>query len=269
MDAITVPFLKWAGGKRWLVNARPELFEFREERFIEPFLGSGAVYFYIQPRRAVLSDVNQELILAYQVIREDWRRIKKELARHARLHSVAHYYAVRSATSFKSPAERAARFIYLNRTCWNGLYRVNLKGQFNVPIGTKSSVLMDSDDFGLTAGLLKGAHINCHDFEVTINGALEDDFLFVDPPYTVKHNLNGFIKYNENLFSWEDQVRLKNSLVRADRRGVKILMTNADHQSIRDLYRGSFRLESISRNSVLSGVKQRRGFVTELLVRNW
>jgi len=146
---------------------------------------------------------------------------------------------------------------------------VNRKGEFNVPIGTKTNILLPNDDFERIARLLDSADLHHRDFEVAIDDAMEDDFLFVDPPYTVKHNLNGFLKYNENIFSWDDQVRLRDALIRADARGARVLMTNADHESIRELYDGIFWLEPIARNSVLAGTGGTRGRVTELLIRNW
>jgi DNA adenine methylase len=267
-SAVPVPFLKWAGGKRWLIHSRPDLLRFREERYIEPFLGSGAVFFHAQPKRAILSDANRDLISAYEAIKSDWRSVYSALTGFARRHSEANYYSIRAARSV-DPYREAARFIYLNRTCWNGLYRVNRKGEFNVPIGTKSNVLLPTDDFRRIADLLLSTELRHQDFEITINEAMEDDFLFVDPPYTVKHNLNGFLKYNENIFSWDDQIRLRDALVRADRRGARILMTNADHESVRDLYRGTFWQEAAARNSVLAGTGGSRGKVTELLIRNW
>lgn len=267
-EEILVPFLKWAGGKRWLISQRPELFRFYEERYIEPFLGSGAVYFYMRPQRAVLSDLNKDLIATYAAIQNRAEEVEDALLVHALAHSSDYYYETRSLSP-RSIVARAARFIYLNRTCWNGLYRVNQRGEFNVPIGTKTAVLMDTDSFRDTSALLSGARLAHQDFQKTVDESLEDDFLFVDPPYTVKHNNNGFIKYNENLFSWADQVRLRDALVRADKRGARILMTNADHGSIRDLYQGLFRLETISRASVLAGNSSARGKVTELLIRNW
>jgi len=269
MDVATTPFLKWAGGKRWLVAGRPELFRVWGERYIEPFLGSGAVYFHVQPARAILSDINPDLVNAYRSVRDNWMEVSSALREHSKKHSTSYYYDVRDNVKSLGATDEAARLIYLNRTCWNGLYRVNRKGHFNVPIGTKDSVLLDTDDFKSLSTLLQKARIDHCDFESTIDQALEDDFLFVDPPYTVQHNLNGFIKYNERLFSWDDQVRLRDALVRADLRGARILMTNADHKSIRDLYLGVFHQESISRNSVLAGRGGKRGVVTELLIRNW
>lgn len=262
------PFLKWAGGKRWLVSSRPDLLKRQQERYIEPFLGSGAVYFHLRPHRGVLSDANADLIAAYEAIKQDWRKVQTALASYAEEHSVERYYLARDQR-LDDMYEEAARFIYLNRTCWNGLYRVNRRGKFNVPIGTKTRVLLPTDDFQRIAELLTTAQLRHQDFEAAIDDSAEDDFLFVDPPYTVKHNLNGFVKYNERIFSWDDQVRLRDALIRADARGVRILMTNADHESIRDLYRGLFWVESVGRHSVLAGAGGTRGRVTELLIRNW
>lgn len=268
-NADTPPFLKWAGGKRWLVADYPKLFRFWDERYIEPFLGSGAAYFHVRPARALLSDMNKSLVRTYCALRDDWSAVLASLQSHAERHSRQYYYEIRDDDRELGDAEEAAKFIYLNRTCWNGLYRVNKQGRFNVPIGTKESVILGSDNFSATADLLRNAEIICCDFEETIDRALEEDFLFVDPPYTVQHNLNGFIKYNQHLFSWNDQIRLRDALIRADRRGARILMTNADHESIRDLYGGVFHLESVSRSSVLAGRGGIRGGVTELLIRNW
>jgi DNA adenine methylase len=260
------PFLKWAGGKRWFVANHAAIFPSNYGRYIEPFLGSGAVYFYLKPRRALLSDLNRELIDTYCAIRDDWQQVEKRLVACQKQHSESFYYQVRS----QSPLDRfdaASRFIYLNRTCWNGLYRVNKKGVFNVPKGTKDSVLLETDDFEAMARRLRTASLKCADFESSINAAERADLVFVDPPYTVKHNLNGFLKYNDRIFSWDDQVRLRDALFRAKRRGVQIIMTNANHKSLRDLYAG-FELSALSRQSVLSGDVRGRCETEELLVTN-
>ena len=264
-NEIDLPFLKWAGGKRWLTSSYPELLQHPFRRYIEPFLGSGAVYFYLAPNRALLSDSNSELIETYQAIKDDWRRVKKELHKHNRNHSKRYYYAVRSMRP-RSPYTRAARFIYLNRTCWNGLYRVNLNGQFNVPIGTKSSVLLDTDDFEATSKLLLTAELWVADFAEVISQAGRNDLVFVDPPYTVKHNLNGFIKYNETLFSWEDQVRLRDSIVEASARGASIVLTNAYHKSIKQLYRNIGTQRRLHRYSILAADSAKRKICDELVI---
>lgn len=265
-EARLIPFLKWAGGKRWLVANHADIFPQAFDRYIEPFLGSGAVYFYLRPERALLTDVNCELINAYQVVRDKWKLLKGAMARHQDLHSDDYFYEMR-ANSPSGKVERAARFLYLNRTCWNGLYRVNRKGEFNVPRGTKNSVILDSDDFKALSERLKRTKLTVSDFEASINVAGEGDLLFVDPPYTVKHNNNGFVKYNDKIFSWDDQVRLRDALVRADGRGAMIVMTNANHESVRDLYDG-FNLYALSRQSVLAGLSAGRGATEELLVTN-
>lgn len=262
-----IPFLKWAGGKRWLTRTNPDLFPEKFEIYIEPFLGSGAVFTFLKPKLAILSDTNRELINTYKAIRDNHSLVTRYLREHHTQHSHDYYYAIRSSTP-RSRFKQAAKFIYLNRTCWNGLYRVNLKGEFNVPIGTKTSVILDSDDFARTAQLLSNCTIQTSDFRMTISKAAKGDFLFVDPPYTVKHNNNGFIKYNESIFSWDDQVALSNLLRDASRRGVRFLMTNANHNSIRSLYR-EFDLEKLDRASVISGSSKFRTLTSELLIRNY
>lgn len=262
------PFLKWAGGKRWLLD-RPE---FRVPEYtgtyIEPFLGGGAVYFAHRPRRAIISDANPRLIETYCAIRADWRAVLDELSLHQARHNSDYYYDIR-AEKYSSQASRAAQFLYLNRTCWNGLYRENLKGEFNVPIGTKSSVIFEDDDFGAVSAALQGAEILNSDFEEVIARAAEGDLIFVDPPYTVAHNLNGFIKYNQKIFSWDDQVRLCDSLIRAKGRGARIMITNASHSSIRDLYRDFGEPIEIERRSVISGTPKNRVQTSELLYVAW
>ena len=198
-------FLKWAGGKRWLAPRIRKLIPQTYNRYIEPFLGSGATFFALEPKESKsLSDINVDLINSYVAVRDHWHRVQRLLEVHHASHDEEYYYLVRD-TRFRGPVQRAAQFIYLNRTCWNGLYRVNLRGRFNVPIGTKSAVVMDTDDFEWTSSLLETAILSCCDFESTIDLASKNDFIFVDPPYTVRHNMNGFIKYNEKLFSWADQ----------------------------------------------------------------
>lgn len=209
-----LPFLKWAGGKRWFVESHSELIEIGPRRYIEPFLGSGAVFFSLDVRESLLSDSNKDLIEVYGAIRDDYKRVYKHLKLHHKNHSKDYYYKIR-AFSPRTKYTRAARFIYLNRTCWNGLYRVNTLGKFNVPIGTKQNVILDTDDFEKVSNKLQNSQLVCADFEAVIDQAGPNDFLFVDPPYTVQHNYNGFVKYNEKIFSWEDQLRLKESLQNA------------------------------------------------------
>lgn len=263
---ILVPPLKWAGGKRWLASRGlpiPEKFE----RYIEPFLGSGAVFFALAPTEAILSDLNAELIDVYRAIQADPALVRRYLAQHARRHSYDYYYELRRIRT-RSIFTSAARTLYLNRTCWNGLYRVNQRGEFNVPIGTKSSVLLPTDDFEKLSAALKRVKFRVSDFRPILRLAKRGDFVFVDPPYTVAHNLNGFIKYNETLFSWEDQVHLRDEVEAAAARGAKVLVTNANHKSVVALY-SEFRQTILKRRGVIAAANSSRGFVEELLVQCW
>jgi DNA adenine methylase len=259
------PFLKWAGGKRWLFESAQFALPKFDGRYIEPFLGGGAVFFENQPSNAVLSDANKRLIELYIVIRDDLDEFEDLIKQHASAHSKHYYYELRSE-KLATPVSRAAQFFYLNRTCWNGLYRENLRGQFNVPIGTKQTVIFQTDDFPAWSKALQGTRLLNRDFEAAINEAKEGDFVFVDQPYTVRHNMNGFVKYNQNIFAWNDQIRLRDALLRAARRGVLFAMTNADHESIRELYAGIGEQRQLTRHSVIAGKAAYRGQSTELLI---
>ena len=260
-----VPPLKWAGGKRWFVSNYQELLPKKFNKYIEPFLGSGAVFFGIQPEKALISDLNPELINLYEVIRDEPSKLEKKLKEHQRKHSTEYYYSMRSLQP-RNKITAAARTLYLNRTCWNGLYRVNLKGEFNVPKGTKDNVVLATDDFHRLSEILGKAEIKCQDFQESINAADEGDFLFVDPPYTVAHNNNGFVKYNQNLFSWEDQLRLRDVLLAAVQRGVEVVLTNAAHNSVKEIY-SDFEQLVVERAGVISGLKSSRGKYEELVIK--
>lgn len=259
------PVLKWAGGKRWLVHAHADLFPTEFGTYLEPFLGSAAVFFRLRPKRSVLSDRNCALIDTYRALRNDPQGVRQALQQLHEQHCKEFYYSVRKEVP-DSEIQKAARFIYLNRTCWNGLYRVNRKGEFNVPIGTKNTVVLPTDDFDQVSKLLKRAKLLAGDFSSVIDLATENDFLFVDPPYTTKHNLNGFLKYNEILFSWADQERLHNAVIQAANRGVKILVLNANHESVCSLYKRSGRQVVLRRQSVLAGRSKNRCAVEELAI---
>lgn len=260
------PFLKWAGGKRWFIHNHAHFLPQKFNRYIEPFLGAGSVFFYLEPKKAILGDLNPDLIATYKGVKRDWRRLLKLLNYHQLKHSDSYYYEMREEIP-DDPIERAARLIYLNRTCFNGIYRVNLSGEFNVPKGTKNGIVLPDDNFEKAARILRRAQIKHSDFEKLIELAEEDDLIFADPPYTVRHNINGFIKYNEKLFSWADQERLAKALRRAKARGAKIVSTNANHESVRDLYdRKGFKLVEVTRFSPISADSSNRKRFDELVI---
>lgn len=267
LNEITIPpFLKWAGGKRWFVQKYEQVLPKQYDRYIEPFLGGGSVFFHLKPKKALLGDCNQDLIDTYKGIKKDHIKIVEILSEHHRHHDEDYYYKIR-ASKPQELIEKAAKFIYLNRTCFNGIYRVNRFGEFNVPKGSKSNVLLDTDDFQSLSQLLHRASLKACDFEKLIDQAGEGDFVFADPPYTVRHNLNGFIKYNEKLFSWGDQIRLAAALTRARKRGAQIICTNANHESVRELYSSTlFGLNVVSRYSSISAKTTSRNQYEELVV---
>ncbi|MFV7480528.1 DNA adenine methylase [Acinetobacter junii] len=262
------PFLKWAGGKRWFVKNHLDNLPNEFNVYLEPFLGGASMFFAICPKQAILSDYNANLINCYLAIKEAPKDVYEYLEQHHFAHNKEYYYDIRK-TKYVDKIQKAAQFIYLNRTCWNALYRVNLKGEFNVPIGTKTNVILETDNFEELSKILQYTQLKSCDFEETINKASENDFIFVDPPYTVKHNNNGFVKYNETMFSWDDQIRLSEALISAHSRGAKFLMTNAYHQSVIDLYEDNFNLSKVSRHSVIASESSRRGLYDELLVKNY
>lgn len=267
-DSQLSPFVKWPGGKRWLVASHAKWFfpkPFR--RYCEPFLGSGAIFVALAPKKALLSDLNDHLITTFRAVRDDPASVEKLLCQHQLQHCREHYYATRAATPTSTPAI-AARFIYLNRTCFNGIYRVNRKtGRFNVPMGDRTTVIFDTDDFHMWSQQLGNAEIQVCDFEESIAHCSRGDALFLDPPYTVQHNRNGFVRYNESLFSWDDQRRLAAAATCAAQRGVHVIITNAAHPSVSRLYpEALFRRTQINRNSSVSAHHKGRGSFTELLL---
>lgn len=265
-----MPFLKWPGGKRWFVCNHADLLPSEYGTYVEPFLGAGAVYLHLKPMRALLGDINAELVETYRAIKDDWQALESSLRYRQRRHyrdPDAYYYWLRAKVP-RELVQRASRLIYLNRTCFNGIYRVNRQGEFNVPRGSKDKVVIETDDFESMSKVLAGAELAAGDFEALIDRAKSGDFAFCDPPYTVRHNHNGFRKYNEVLFSWADQERLSKALRRAALRGVKVVCTNANHHSVRDLYDSAlFERRVVSRYSRISADNTGRSYFDELIIR--
>jgi DNA adenine methylase len=259
------PILKWAGGKQWLV-AKLIRFVPRTAAYFEPFLGGGSLFFAAAPKRSFLSDTNPDLIETYQTIREDPLRVIEQLTTWR--YDEATYYLVRSMR-LPSSVGRAARFIYLNRTCWNGLYRVNRENRFNVPFGRFSNpTICNSVALIAASKALSKAKLSVCDFERAVKKAKKGDFVYLDPPYTVKHSNNGFLRYNEHLFTWTDQERLSTVAKDLRRRGCLVLVSNAPHETLTALYRG-FHTTNVSRLSNLAGDRASRGAETEVLISSF
>ena len=263
------PFLKWPGGKRWLVSKYSSIFPTEYNVYFEPFLGGGSAFFFLRPENAVISDINEDLINVYQMMTKSPAALRELMMAHQAKHCASYYYQVRNILP-EGKLSRAARFLYLNRTCFNGMYRVNRQGNFNVPIGTKTEFLEDIERFEDYAAILRCAHIYSRDFVEIIRKSDDGDLVFADPPYTISHNQNSFIKYNENLFSWKDQIRLLNALVRARDRGSLIIATNAFYQPLVQMYHDmGFYTQRLNRFSSISGSTDGRKTQEELLITSY
>ncbi|TXD63736.1 Dam family site-specific DNA-(adenine-N6)-methyltransferase [Ralstonia sp. TCR112] len=262
MRAASTPLIKWPGGKRALL---PEILSKMPSTFgtyYEPFFGGGAVFFGLAPENAVISDANEELVNAYIQVRDNPDTLIKELKRLPNAEEV--YYRVR-ASNPKSSVRRAARLLYLTRLSFNGIHRVNLAGQFNVPYGKKSHLSsVEPEKLLAISELLQGIDIRSGDFKEITNSASAGDLVYFDPPYTVAHAHNGFVKYNERIFSWSDQERLAEHARQLASRGCHVVISNADHASIHELYKG-FECTVINRPSVIAASSAHRRTITECI----
>lgn len=266
-----VPFVKWAGGKGLLAPRFLELFPppRRFRRYFEPFLGGGAVFLALRPRRAVLSDLNAELMNAWCVVRDDPEGLMAALDAH--VYEREHYYRVRALDPEQlSPVERAARFVYLNKTCYNGLYRVNRDGRFNVPFGryARSLRFYDRENLLAISRLLRRAELRCAPFEEATADAASGDFVYCDPPYDPLSKTSNFTSYTEDSFTREDQRRLASVVRELDRRGCFVAVSNSDTPEIRRLYKG-FHIETVAAPRFINCKGNGRAPVQELLILNF
>lgn len=258
------PFLRWAGSKRRILEKLLPCVPSKFETYHEPFLGGGSLYFALQPDRARLSDLNPNLIQAYLAVRDGVERVIEvmETFRYSR----RGYYHLRDRYVPENRWQRAARFISLNKMCWNGLYRVNSKGIFNVPFGSLGCPnFLDPVQLKNASGSLQDALIECHGYETSIENIGHGDFVFLDPPYVTSHNNNGFAEYNSKLFRWDDQVRLLSFCRAIVDRGATFLMTNAAHSSIEQLY-SEFQSRRFRRSSTIANDSAYRGLTEEVLI---
>lgn len=276
------PFLKWAGGKSQLL---PELVKRSPSRiatYYEPFLGGAALFFALRadperaPRRAVLNDLNQDLITTYEVVRDTPELLEKRLTVLARryLSSApdgrdAMYYHVRSQSP-KREVEIAARLIFLNKTCYNGLFRVNRKGEFNVPHGRyKTPRILDPETIRAASEALHGVALVRSDFASACESATPEDFVYFDPPFHPLSATSSFTGYTGVDFGEPDQLRLRKTIDALTMQGVPVLMSNSPHPWIRDLYeRAGYRIEEIPARRAINSRAEKRGPISEMLVSN-
>jgi len=255
------PLLKWAGGKRSLAAEIVPLLK-GYGRYYEPFFGGGAVFFQLSPSDSVLSDLNPELVNCYEVTKSRPEELIESLRRLKNTEET--YYKVRSSSP-RTAVSRAARFIYLCSLSFNGIYRVNLAGQFNVPYGRKEHLVpCDAELILSISEQLQSCELLCTDFEAAAKRAKPGDCVYFDPPYTVAHGNNGFVKYNEKIFSWKDQERLEFVAKKLAHEGVRVVISNADHPSLRNLYK-TFNVLTVERWSKISAAATGRKKITECI----
>ena len=264
------PFLKWAGGKQQLLRQYAPYFPLNCATYFEPFLGGGAVFFARAPQRAVLADINPELVNVYTCLRDDPEAVIALLATHAAQHDRDHYYAMRAlAPHTLSTAERAARLIYLNRTCFNGLYRENASGAFNVPMGRYHNPLIcNVANLQAVSAVLQQAEIVQAPFAQVTDRAQAGDFVYFDPPYHPLSATSNFTNYSRFGFGAAEQRQLRDTFAALAARGVRAMLSNSDCPFTRDLYQ-DFPIITITANRAINVRTERRGKITEILVLNW
>jgi DNA adenine methylase len=268
------PFIKWVGGKGRLLPQLTPLLPPGVERMrhVEPFVGGGAFFFARSPARALLSDVNPNLIGTYEAIRDDVEGVMGNLEILAAGHSKEAYYGVRTSYNLSlgdRSSERAAQFIYLNKTCFNGLHRVNKKGEFNVPAGryVKPRILDESALLAAHRALQK-VEIRCAGFEALVQSARPGDFVYFDPPYEPVSDTARFTAYAKGGFGQDAQRKLRDVFRELDRRGARLMLSNSDVPFIRDLY-SDFRIDTVAAPRAINCNGRGRGKVSEVVVRNY
>ncbi|MGD1875126.1 MAG: DNA adenine methylase [Mastigocoleus sp.] len=267
------PFLKWAGGKSRLIKQYADYLPDRSKyrNYYEPFLGGGAVFFHLQPHKAILSDVNPDLVATYCCVKNNLEELICKLKEHDIYHCPDYYYHVR-ANPGSNQVDIAARLIYLNKTCFNGLYRVNSKGEFNVPLGKYENPKICQVDALLSASkALQNAEIRQNDFEKILDLALSsNDFVYLDPPYHPISNTSDFTAYSTVPFKECDQIRLRDVCAILANRGVKVMISNSDCQLIREIYSDiNFNIYQIKASRAINSNIKRRGAIYELLITSY
>ena len=263
------PFVRWAGGKTWLIPHMADLLgEVHIEHYHEPFLGGGAIFFSLDhPKKSYLSDANSQLINTYIQVRDNPDGLIEEFQKFH--NTEADYYRIREEITADCTIANAARFLFLNQTSYNGLYRVNRKGRYNVPYGFRDTWEYDVQRIRDASEKLKNTRITAGDFEVNKYRIKKNDLVFLDPPYTVSHNNHGFIAYNKNLFSLADQKRLKRFIEYIKRKGAFYILTNAAHATIREIFltQGD-RIIELQRSSLIGGKYAMRTTISEYIFTN-
>jgi len=271
------PFVKWAGGKRQIIDKLKMYVPDEYNTYYEPLVGGGALLFELSPKNAVINDYNEELINVFKCIKEEekFSKMCSELNRHEMNHSEEYYYEIRNKDRDKAKFKRmpdykrGARTIYLNKACFNGLYRVNSKNEFNVPFGKKTKVnTYDGQNLGIIHSYLNFNNVELMntDFEECVKGAKEGDFIYFDPPYDSETST--FNSYTENGFGREDQIRLAKVYKELADRGCYVMLSNHNTSLVKDLYK-NFNIHVIEAKRNINSNGKKRGTVEEVIITNY
>ena len=268
----TYPIVKWVGGKRQLMFELLKNMPKSYNRYFEPFIGGGALFFELQPENAYISDMNEELINLYTVVRDNVYELIDDLSKHEV--SKEYFLEIRNVDRTEkyaelSNVERASRFIYLNRTCFNGMYRVNSQGQFNVPFGHyKNPRIIDENNLLNCSELLKKTEIKCADFSEILTKVKKGDFVYFDPPYVPLNETSSFTSYTKDGFDIDMQIKLRDVCDELDSMGVKFMLSNSDTKLVKELY-ANYEIKKVFASRAINANADGRGKITEVLVRNY
>lgn len=274
-NKLVAPILKWVGGKRQLLDTLTPLLPKRISAYCEPFVGGGALLFSIQPSKAYVNDINQDLILVYTVIRDDVESLILALAEFK--NKTDFFYAVRDWDRDKekyaslSDVERAARIIYLNKTCYNGLYRVNKAGEFNTPFGSyKKPNIVNAPVLRSVSAYLNRATIQftSTDYAEILQGIPKGTFAYLDPPYHPVSTTSNFTRYSKCGFTQDDQIRLRECCDKLNARGIKFMLSNSATEFIREQY-AAYDITTVQAKRAINSVASKRGDVDEVIIRNY
>ena len=266
------PIVKWVGGKTQLLNELTARLPNQYNDYYEAFVGGGALLFNLQPLNAHINDYNAELINLYRVIRDNPNELIRALKRHR--NTSTYYYKIRSwdrSPTFnrRSDVIKASRILYLNKTCFNGLYRVNAKGYYNSPFGRyKKPLICDEDNILAISNYFRHIDIQNQDFETFAENAQVGDFIYFDPPYDILSTTSSFTSYNAGGFDRNEQIRLKNLCDRLTQRGVLWMLSNANTEFIRNLY-AEYNIDVVHAKRYINSDGKKRGDVEEVIIRNY
>ncbi len=272
------PFVKWVGGKRQLLAQfrklnlyPPELFNIKTGRYFEPFVGGGAVFFDLLPEKGFLSDLNKELVTTYNVIKKDVARLVESLRKHKV--NKEYFLKIRAQDPYTlSDLDVASRFIFLNRTCFNGMYRVNSKGGFNVPYGKyENPLICDEENLIKVSKALQGIEIKHQDYKEVLKKAKKGDFVYFDPPYYPVSKTASFTSYTAESFLDKEQVELRDTFLELSKRGCFVMLSNSDTPFINEIYKGhkGVCINKVEAGRAINSKGTGRGKITEVLVTNY